>query len=413
MNSETSPKSTAPAAKPTLLIVDDEEGPRQSLRVVFKGTYDTVLADCGSAALEIAKSRKIDVAILDIRMAEMSGTELLGKLKAFDPAIEVVMLTAYETMDTAKQAIRHGACDYLTKPFEIPVIREAVDNAIKRRQLTEAISSNQGRLDELQHQLQDRSIKEELARSKNEIYESVMHDIGSPLTAITVLVQLINYDLDSTRGGTDPEKVKEQLAKVNHQVGRCIEISRRYLDYARQRAAGDDGVMVNQCLKDVEDLALANPAARNHSLKLDLGMVDVKAAINGTDLIQILLNLVNNAFQATDKTHSVWINSDYLEQPLLEDRCNNRTDYLFKASERFTNSAPMVAITVKDDGPGISTENLHRVFESYFSTKAPGKGTGLGLAIVSRLIENAAGAISVQSIVDQGTGFTVFLPIRI
>ncbi len=105
--------SEAAASRPTLLIVDDEEGPRQSLRVVFKDLYDLVLASSGPEALEIAKRRRVDAAVLDIRMAGMAGTELLGHLKKLDPRIEVVMLTAYETLATARQALRHGACDYL------------------------------------------------------------------------------------------------------------------------------------------------------------------------------------------------------------------------------------------------------------------------------------------------------------
>src|SRR5580693_2690766 len=83
--------------KRTLLIVDDEEGPRQSLRVVFKDEYNLLLASDGERAIELARQNRIDVAITDIRMVGMSGVELLGQLKAVDPGIEVIMLTAYET----------------------------------------------------------------------------------------------------------------------------------------------------------------------------------------------------------------------------------------------------------------------------------------------------------------------------
>src|SRR2546422_7274227 len=88
--------------KRTLLIVDDEEGPRQSLRIVFKDDYNILLADTGNKAVELAKQQAVDAAVLDIRMSGMSGVELLGKLKEIDPAIEVIMLTAYETIETAR-----------------------------------------------------------------------------------------------------------------------------------------------------------------------------------------------------------------------------------------------------------------------------------------------------------------------
>ncbi len=81
----------------TLLIVDDEEGPRQSLRVVFKSEYDLLLASDGATAIEMARKQKVDAAILDIRMTGMSGIEVLQGLKTVDPHIEVIMLTAYKT----------------------------------------------------------------------------------------------------------------------------------------------------------------------------------------------------------------------------------------------------------------------------------------------------------------------------
>ena len=112
--------------KPTLLIVDDEEGPRQSLRIVFKNDYNVFVASNGTEALAIARERHIDVAVLDIMMSGMSGVEVLKHLKELDPSVEVVMLTAYETIETARQALRYGASDYLNKPFDIPTMRAAV-----------------------------------------------------------------------------------------------------------------------------------------------------------------------------------------------------------------------------------------------------------------------------------------------
>ena len=118
---------------PTLLIVDDEEGPRQSLKIVFKHDYQVRVASNGADALEIARNEPIDVAVLDIMMYGMSGVEVLKELKEIDPSIEVVMLTAYETLETARQALRLGAREYLNKPFDISIIRNAVAKAVARR----------------------------------------------------------------------------------------------------------------------------------------------------------------------------------------------------------------------------------------------------------------------------------------
>src|ERR1700685_2433276 len=151
-----------PPQRRTLLIVDDEEGPRQSLRVVFKEDYNLLMANDGARAIELAKQNRIDVAITDIRMVGMSGVELLEHLKAVDPAIEVIMLTAYETVDTLRFALRLGACDYLNKPFDISTMRKAVASAMERRSLGEEIRNNSHQLQELQKELQNQKTTEEI-----------------------------------------------------------------------------------------------------------------------------------------------------------------------------------------------------------------------------------------------------------
>ena len=120
------------SAKPTLLIVDDEEGPRQSLRIVFKNDYQILLATNGLDAIELVKNNAVDVIVLDIMMLGISGVETLKEIKQVDPSVEVIMLTAFETIETARQALRHGASDYLNKPFDITTMRAAVAQEIGR-----------------------------------------------------------------------------------------------------------------------------------------------------------------------------------------------------------------------------------------------------------------------------------------
>src|SRR5829696_3204301 len=150
--------------KPTLLVVDDEEGPRTSLRVVFKDEYNVLLASDGVTGIELAKKHPIDVAVLDIRMGGMSGIELLERLKEVDPAVEVVMMTAFETADTIRQALRLRACDYINKPFDLNTMRDAVSNAMKRRSFSAEVRDNGEKLQALQTELQQLKLEEEMVR---------------------------------------------------------------------------------------------------------------------------------------------------------------------------------------------------------------------------------------------------------
>src|SRR5204862_4892835 len=133
MPSSGSKPDEQPARKGVLLIVDDEEGPRQSLHLIFKDDYEMLLASDGATAISLAQKQRIDVAICDIRMAGMSGIEVLERLKYVDPGIEVIMMTAFETTDTMRQALRLRACDYINKPFDISTMRAAVSNAMQKR----------------------------------------------------------------------------------------------------------------------------------------------------------------------------------------------------------------------------------------------------------------------------------------
>src|SRR4051812_13589588 len=141
------------ARKGVLLIVDDEEGLRQSLQLIFKDDYDLLLASDGAGAIGLAQKQRIDVAICDIRMAGMSGIDVLERLKYVDPGIEVIMMTAFETTDTIRQALRLRACDYINKPFDLATIRSAVGAAMQRRTLESEIHTDAEKLQALVSEL--------------------------------------------------------------------------------------------------------------------------------------------------------------------------------------------------------------------------------------------------------------------
>jgi len=405
---------SGPGDKPrrTLLIVDDEEGPRQSLRVVFKDDYNLLLASNGPRAVELAQQHKINAAVLDIRMTGMSGTEVLEKLKAIQPSIEVIMLTAYETVDTVRQALRLGACDYLNKPFDVATIRKAVATAMERHSFADEIRSNNEKLAALQTELHDHKLQEEITRTRGEIYASIIHDINGPLTIISGFIQIINQRMgDSKRlEGDDMDMVKDRLRRITRQVSNCIEISHRYLSFMRQQPTGPARVNVNQILEDLRELLFVHPSKAGNTLKIHVLTQDVELQINGTDLIQILLNLAINALQSTTEPHLVDIASRVLENGMDFTQIKEGPSDRILYGEGFVGTPPLLLITVSDDGPGIPPDVLPKIFQPYFTTKAPGKGTGLGLAIVHRLLKEARGSMHVHSKVGEGTAFNIYLP---
>jgi two-component system cell cycle sensor histidine kinase/response regulator CckA len=117
-----------------ILVVDDELGPRESLRMLLKPSYQIQTADSGRAALEQIPGYRPDIVILDIKMPEIDGLEVLRRVKRVDPSIEVVMITAYASLETVKLALSHGAFEYLIKPFSRQDLEDVVRRALLRRQ---------------------------------------------------------------------------------------------------------------------------------------------------------------------------------------------------------------------------------------------------------------------------------------
>jgi PAS domain S-box-containing protein len=126
--------STTAHALGRVLVVDDELGPRESLRMLLKPSYAIQTAENGRTALDLLRRFQPDIVIMDIKMPEMDGLELLRHVKRADPSIEVVMITAYASLETVRHALTHGAFEYLIKPFSRQDLEDVVHRALVRRQ---------------------------------------------------------------------------------------------------------------------------------------------------------------------------------------------------------------------------------------------------------------------------------------
>ena len=119
--------------EPRVLVVDDEEGPREAIRMILKPRYQVFTAGSGEEVLMALSGLRPDVVFMDVKMPRMNGVQLLERVKAIDPGVEVVMITAYASLDTVQRAMRFGAMDYLVKPFAPRELQEAAERALARR----------------------------------------------------------------------------------------------------------------------------------------------------------------------------------------------------------------------------------------------------------------------------------------
>jgi signal transduction histidine kinase len=370
-----------------VLVIDDELGPRESLRILLKLEFQVLLANSVAQGLKLLQEQQPDVVLLDIRMPDMNGIDGLTEIRKLDSDVAVLMLTGFGALETAQEAIRRGANDYLRKPFDtreiVEVIRRHVQHTRfqrrRRRAAEELHRVNQGLLEELAR-------KDHMAQIGQKSAEFV-HDLRNPLTAVLGYVELLGDELRQSKEqlGAHWDDASEFLQSIEKNLAHCRELSEMWLKLGRKDSALIKALPVGEVVREVVETArLAN---RGRQVEIDL-QCDAGSGYILAERIQIvraLGNLVGNAIDAVpDKTGVVRIRCT----------CANKT----------------VEISVQDNGVGISQENLTRIFEPYFTTKGKA-GTGLGLFITRQVIEQRDGSLTVESRPGAGATFTVRLPL--
>lgn len=395
------PVETGENDKPTLLIVDDEAGPRESLRIVFKDRFHCALAASGTEGVNYARNHPVDLAILDIKMPDQSGVEVLRQLKELDPHIECVMLTGYETVETARAAVRYGAADYLNKPFDVYAIRELLDKCLARRRRALAAEESLRTLHRINEELTAELASAHHAVAAGSQSAEVVHEINNPLSIIAGYSQLLERDLANlgvleASGG---QQVQKRLDTIMREIERCKDIAKRFLQAARSAQPVPVVVDVAQLLGDVADLIRAHVANRGALVTADVENPPLRIRGYPGALLQVFINLGVNALHAMNGTGLVRFTAAPVEAAPQE---------CAFCAEAFDPHGPLVRISCTDTGCGIAPADLAKIFQPYYTTKPD--GTGLGLAVVCEVVRQHRGMITVQSQLGHGSSFSVYLP---
>jgi two-component system, sensor histidine kinase and response regulator len=396
------PPTTNQTERPALLIVDDEAGPRESLRIVFKDRYDCAIATCGREGVEYARTHRVDAAILDIKMPDLSGVEVLKQLKEIDPNIECVMLTGYETVETARAAVRYGASDYLNKPFDVFFVRDLMERCMARRQRKLAMEVSLRTLERMNEDLSQGLAESHRAVAANVLSAGVVHEINNPLTIVAAYAQLLSRDLTALQAGDQnaSQQIQQRLANIQREIERCKIITKRFLDFTRASRQEPEVVEVARVLEDAAALIKAHPASKCATIMVEVNDPTLKVKVHPAELLQVLINLGTNGLQAMHGDGTLRFAALPAQTVPTESVVRSRT---------FDPRCRMVQIAISDTGSGISPENLKRIFEPYFTTKD--EGSGLGLAIVGKLVDHYGGLVNIDSVEGLGTTFSVYLPL--
>lgn len=378
-----------PEPNPAVLYVDDEPVNLRVFDANFRHHFRVLTAASGREALEKleANPQQVAVVISDQRMPEMTGVELLERVRELAPDAARMLITAYSDMQAVVDAVNRGQVSrYFVKPWAKDELLNAVGDA--------------ARIFTLKHRLREielRMVRSERLALMGQFSASVAHELLNPVAYIGQNAAMLRGEFGqlSTYAQTVlPERPNERVTESLREIPAMlddIETGAQHLrsvgDRLKAQARGDEG---GSC--DVHDVAyFAEKISRAHvrpRARVIIRGAPTRVGISEVHLTQILLNLLINAAHAMEGQGRPGV-----------------------VEVHWTTEDGMVRIEVEDNGSGIPPENLPRMFEPLFTTKKPGEGTGLGLATCRELSRAVGGEITVKSVVNQGTTFTVTLPL--
>ncbi|MGD8868276.1 MAG: cache domain-containing protein [Gemmatimonadales bacterium] len=228
--------------------------------------------------------------------------------------------------------------------------------------------------------MQTRVAQSERLASLGMLAAGVAHEINNPLGGILSLTALALEDISAG----DPNR--KNLEEVVRQSERCREIVRGLLEFSRQSETGTERVDINETIENTLDLVGKQSAFFNVRLVRDLAPSLPPVTAERSQLQQVLMNIIINAVQAMAERGTLTV------------------------STRETADAS-VEIRISDTGRGIPADEIDRIFDPFYTTKESGEGTGLGLSIAYGIVTKHGGTITVDSVVGEGTMFTVSLPL--
>lgn len=361
--------------KGTILIIDDEEVMRDGCRqILSKEGYRTETAEDGITGLSKMRELRPDAVLIDLKMPGISGMEILEKIPEIDPEILPIVITGYATIESAVEAMKKGAFDFLPKPFTPDELRLIIKRGLERRRLIQ----------------EARQLREEKRKIEENFITMVTHQLRSPLTTVQQYFEVI---LGGYSGDVAP-KQKEMITRARDKLHGLLGLIDDWLNMAR---ITQDRLVEKFKPIDLVPLlsglvAFLQPLAREKgiSLQVEPGAIALPPIQGDQEsLEQLLTNIINNAI--------------LYNRPGGKIRIRLREDGEYLATE------------ISDTGLGIPEKDLPFIFDQFYRVKREEtqniKGTGLGLPIARKIAEAHQGTIKVSSILNEGTTFTIFLPI--
>jgi signal transduction histidine kinase len=370
-----------------ILVIDDEPGIREGCkRALTPQGFSVDAAENGEDGLRLMQASSYDLVLLDVMMPGISGMDVLGAIHAHDPEIICIIITGFATVELAVSAIKQGAYDFLTKPFASDDLMLVVNRGLERRRLSLEAKRLQTIEAEAKRLAEEKARLEELDKAKLAFIRLVTHELQAPVAAIQSYLELI---LESY---IPPEKQRDILQKAMARAQEQVALLTDLLEFGRLRTVKPPTlpvpVQVDAMLRQVVGQLEAQAIQKNIHFEVSIAAPLPPVRVLPDQMKSVWTNLISNAIKYTPEGGAIEI--------VLRE------------------SDGQLVGQVRDTGIGIPPEAQPQLFTEFFradnaKTFSP-HGTGLGLTIVKQIVENAGGAIQVESQVGQGSTFTIKLP---
>jgi two-component system, sensor histidine kinase and response regulator len=371
------PNAPMPCAQPSeekrILVVDDDDVILLSCRrILEKSGYIVETHSRGQAALERLPEFWPQILLVDLKMPELNGFQVMEKVRQLNEDIVVVVITGYATIATAVDAMKAGAYDFLPKPFTPDELRLIIGRSHERWRLAAGM----------------RRLEREKADAQRRFVTFVSHQLKTPLSAVKQYVDVL---LRTQKDGLSPTAL-DWIGKSKIRLEEMFALIDDWLTLARVEdgglAAATSATDLGSILPSLADSARAAAEAAQVTLRVEMPPSLPPVCGDSIAVSMVASNLIHNAIKYNRPGGSVTIAA------ALTERC--------------------VCLSIQDTGIGIPEVGLEKLFQEFYRVRMPETrdipGTGLGLAICKRIVTELHGTIEVQSKLGQGTTFTVRLP---